>query len=135
MKFNKRIVILCTCVLMGLFAVAYEPFGPIDYSLPSDKTYGEMYNEDIQYVANENGCNIGGGLADKNKCPHCGMPLCPIHQTELELRGNGGNVYYDTGRKHICGSPLNGEYVLLLFAFILLLSRLFIHKNINVQNK
>jgi hypothetical protein len=117
---------------MYLFAVAYEPFGPIDYSLPSDKTYGRMYNEDIQYVANENGCTVGGGAAIK--C-HCGMYLCPKHGTELELRGNGGNVYRDTGRTHICGSPLNGEYVLLLFAFILLLSRLFIHKNINVQNK
>jgi len=70
---------------MYLFAVAYEPFGPIDYSLPSDKTYGEIYNEDIQYFANETGCTVGGGSV-VDFCPHCGKPLCPKHGTELERR-------------------------------------------------
>jgi hypothetical protein len=118
---------------MYLFAVAYEPFGPVDYSLPSDKTYSEMYNEDEQYVTYKNGGTIGGGGDNVYWCS-CGTPLDPDDHTELK-RKVPGNAFDDTNIKHICGSPLNGEYVLLLFAFILLLSRLFIHKNINVQNK
>lgn len=125
--FNKRILLLCVYITVCLFvkAVVYEPFAQVDYSLPSDETYGRIYNEDMQnilYAGNQN--TIGGGRA--YYCPTCGMALHPDDHTELDSKGTG-NAYIYTGRKHYCGYPLNGEYILLLFALFLLLSRLFIN--------
>ena len=126
--FNKRILLLFVYITVCLFvkAVVYEPFAQVDYSLPSDETYGRIYNEDMQdilYAGNQS--TIGGGRA--YYCPTCGMALHPDDHTELDSKGTG-NAYIYTGRKHYCGFPLNGEYILLLFALFLLLSRLFINK-------
>lgn len=125
---KKRILLLHVYITVYLFAeaVVYEPFAPVDYSLPSDVTYGRMYNEDMQdilYAGNQS--TIGGGRA--YYCPTCGMALHPDDHTELDSKGNG-NAYIYTGRKHYCGFPLNGEYILLLFALFLLLHRLLINK-------
>ena len=126
--FNKRILLLYVYITVCLFtkAVVYEPFAPVDYSLPSDRTYGRMYNEDIQYIFYAgNQSTIGGGRV--YYCPHCGMALDPTDHTELDPREHG-NAYDYTGRKHYCNLPLNGEYILLLLVFFLLLYRLLINK-------
>ena len=112
---------MCT-VCSILNDTVYEPFAPIDNSLPSDETWNRIYNETQSIRVSNNYNVIGGGRV--YFCPHCGAALDPEDHTELVKRENG-NAYVDTYRKHTCILPLNGECVLLILIILLLVTKLF----------
>lgn len=116
------IIFIMSTVCLILNATVYEPFAPIDNSLPSDVTWNQIYNETQSIRVSNNYNVIGGGRV--YFCPHCGAALDPEDYTELVKRENG-NVYEDTGRKHTCILPLNSEYVLLILIILLLVTKLF----------
>ena len=131
--FNKRILLLCVYITLGLFAkaVVYEPFASVDYSLPSDLTWGGRISNETHPFYESNQSNVGNwsviGGGRVYFCPHCGAALDPGDHTELDKKQNG-NAYEYTGRIHHCLLPLNGEYILLFFVFFLLLHRNLINK-------
>ena len=132
----KKILIIITLfficnVCLKSNTTIYEPFAPVDYTLPSDVTWGRISNE-IQpfYEPNQsnvsNGSVIGGGRV--YFCPHCGAALDPGDHTELDKKQNG-NAYEYTGRTHHCLLPLNGEYIFVILIMILLFSKIvFVNK-------
>lgn len=138
----KRILIIITLfficnVYLKSNTTIYEPFAPVDYTLPSDVTWGRISNE-IQpfYEPNQSnvsyGSVIGGGRV--YFCPHCGTALDPGDHTELDKKQNG-NAYIYTGRIHHCLLPLNGEYIFVILIMLLLFSKiLFVNKD-KVKNE
>ena len=130
------LVFICNVCLKSNTTI-YEPFAPIDYTLPSDVTWSRISNEARPFYESDpsnagNWVVIGGGRV--YFCPHCGAALDPSDHTELDKKQNG-NAYEYTGRIHHCLLPLNGEYIFVILIMILLFSKiLFVNKD-KVKNE
>lgn len=137
----KRILIIITLVFICNVCLKsnttiYEPFAPIDYTLPSDVTWGRISNKTQPFYESDqpNASDwsvIGGGRV--YFCPHCGTALHPEDHTELDKKQNG-NAYIYTGRIHHCLLPLNGEYIFVILIMLLLFSKILFVNKVKMNN-
>lgn len=115
----------------------YEPFAPIDYTLPSDATLIMISNETRQFYES-NQYNVSNndviGVGRVYFCPQCGAALYSEDHTELDKKQNG-NAYVYTGRIHYCLLPLNGEYILVILIMLYLFSKILFFNKDKVKNE